>query len=47
MDRVLKPTWKLIEAAIVVVVGVIALYLFALLNMYMIAWVVQILSNIF
>jgi hypothetical protein len=47
MERVLKPTIKLGVAAITVVVGVIVLYLFALLQVYIIAWVVQLLDWIF
>ncbi len=46
MDRVLKPTGKLAAAAATVVVGVVALYLFALLQVYIIAWVVQLLQMI-
>lgn len=46
MDRVLKPTSRLVAAAVAVVVGAIALYLGALLNVYIIAWVVELLQKL-
>lgn len=57
MQRALEPTstsgtvvvnvLKLVGAAIVTVVAAFAIYLFALLNVYIIAWVVQIIQAIF
>jgi hypothetical protein len=46
MDRVLKPASRLIVAAVAVIGGAIALYLFALLNVYVIGWIVQLLQQI-
>jgi hypothetical protein len=57
MQRALKPTGqlgtvgvnliKLAAAAITTVLAAIVIYLFALLNVYIIAWVVQLLEKIF
>jgi hypothetical protein len=57
MQRALKPTSrfgtvaenliKLVVAAVATVLAAIALYLFALLNVYIIAWVVELLEKIF
>lgn len=47
MDRVLKPVSRLVAAAVAVVVGAIVLYLGALLNVYVIGWVVQLIQSIF
>ena len=47
MERVLKPASRLAAAAVAVVVGAIVLYLGALLNVYLIGWVVQLLQKIF
>ena len=41
MDRVLKPASRLVAAAVAVVVGAVVLYLVALLNVYVIGWIVQ------
>ncbi len=46
MDRVLKPASRLVAAAVAVVVGAIVLYLGALLNVYLIAWVVQLIQKL-
>ena len=46
MDRVLKPASRLVAAAVAVVVGAVVLYLGALLNVYLIGWVVQLLQNL-
>lgn len=56
MERILKPTsrlgavglglTKLVVAAVTVVVAAIAIYLFAVLNVYIIAWVVDLLQKI-
>lgn len=46
MDRVLKPASRLVAAAVAVVVGSVVLYLGALLNVYMIAWVVALLDKL-
>jgi hypothetical protein len=46
MERVLKPVVRLVAAAVTVVVGAIALYLFAVLNVYIIAWIVQLLQKL-
>lgn len=46
MDRVLKPTGRLVAAAFAVVGGAIALYLFVLLQVYILAWIVQLLSKL-
>ncbi len=47
MNPVVKPAVRLGVAAVTVVVAAVALYLFVLLNVYMIAWVVQLLDAIF
>lgn len=47
MERVLKPTSRLIAAAAAVIGGAIALYLVALLHVYVIGWVVQLIQKIF
>ncbi len=46
MDSVVKPVVGLVAAAVAVVVGSVALYLGALLSVYVIAWVVQVLQNL-
>jgi hypothetical protein len=46
MERVLKPATRLVAAAVTVVVAAIAIYLFAVLNVYIIAWVVQLLQKL-
>ncbi len=46
MERVLKPVSKLVAAAVAVVVGAIALYLVALLHVYVIGWVVMLLQKL-
>ena len=46
MDRVLKPASRLVAAAIAVVVGAVVIYLGALLNVYLIAWVVALLDRL-
>lgn len=46
MDRVLKPASRLVAAAVAVVVGAVVLYLGALLNVYLIGWVVQLLQKL-
>lgn len=56
MERILKPTsrlgaaglglLKLVVAAVTVVVAAIGIYLFAVLNVYIIAWVVDLLQQI-
>lgn len=46
MERVLKPASKLVAAGVAVVVGAIALYLVALLHVYVIGWVVQLLQKL-
>ena len=46
MDRVLKPASRLVIAAVAVVVGAVVLYLVALLNVYVIGWIVQLLQLI-
>jgi hypothetical protein len=47
MESVLKPTGKLIGAAVAVLIGAIVLYLGALFHVYLIAWVVQFLNWLF
>jgi hypothetical protein len=47
MERVLKPASRLVAAAGAVIVGAIALYLVALLHVYVIGWVVQLIQKIF
>ena len=47
MERVLKPAAKLGAAAVAVVVAAVVLYLFVLLQVYIIGWVVQLLDAIF
>ena len=47
MERVLKPTGRLVGAAAAVVVGAVVIYLGALLNVYLIGWVVTLLDKIF
>lgn len=47
MERVLKPASRLVAAGVAVVVGAVVLYLGALLNVYLIGWVVQLLQKIF
>jgi hypothetical protein len=47
MERVLKPASRLVAAAVAVIGGAIVLYLGALLNVYVIGWVVQLLDKIF
>ncbi len=57
MQRALKPTSrfgtvgtnliKLVVAAIATIAAAIVIYLFALLNVYIIAWVVQLIEKIF
>lgn len=47
MDRVLKPTSRLVAAAVAVVVGAVVLYLGALLSVYVIGWVIQLIQTIF
>jgi hypothetical protein len=57
MQRALKPTSrfgavgvtliKLVAAAVTTIVAAIVIYLFALLNVYIIAWVVELLEKIF
>ena len=47
MDHVLKPAGKLVLAAVAVVVSAIVLYLVAVLHVYVIAWVVQLIQAIF
>ncbi len=46
MERVLKPASRLAAAAVAVVVGAIVIYLGALLNVYVIAWVVDLLQKL-
>jgi hypothetical protein len=56
MQRILNPTSrmgavgtalvKLVVAAVTVVVAIIAIYLFAVLNVYILAWVVEQLQKI-
>lgn len=46
MERVLKPATRLVAAAVAVVVTAIVLYLGALLNVYVIGWVVELLQKI-
>ena len=46
MDRVLKPASHLVAAAVAVVVGAVVLYLGALLNVYLIGWVVQLIQKL-
>lgn len=56
MERLLRPTGrfgaaglglvKLVVAAVTVVVAAIVIYLFAVLNVYIIAWIVQLLQKI-
>ena len=46
MERVLKPATRLVAAAVTTVVAAIAIYLFAVLNVYIIAWVVELLQKI-
>jgi len=46
MDRVLKPVSRLAVAAVAVVVGAVVLYLGGLLNVYVIAWVVEFLEKL-
>ena len=46
MDRVLKPASRLVTAAVAVVVGAVVLYLVALLNVYVIGWIVQLIQLI-
>ena len=38
---------KLVVAAVATILAAIAIYLFALLNVYIIAWVVQLIEKIF
>lgn len=47
MERILKPTGRLAAAAVTVVVATIAIYLFALLQVYIIGWVVGLIQKIF
>jgi hypothetical protein len=57
MQRAMKPTSsfgtavtgviKLVVAAVATILAAIAIYLFALLNVYIIAWVVQLIEKIF
>ncbi len=46
MERVLKPASRFVAAAVAVVVGAIVIYLGALLNVYLIAWVVQVIQKL-
>lgn len=46
MERVLKPASRFAAAAVAVVVGAIVIYLGALLNVYLIAWVVQVIQKL-
>jgi hypothetical protein len=46
MDRVLKPASRLVVAAVAVVLGAVAIYLAALLNVYVIGWIVQLIQLI-
>lgn len=47
MERVLKPAGKLVGAFAVVIALAVGIYLFALLQVYIIGWVVQLLQSIF
>ena len=46
MERALKPAIRLVAAAVTTVVAAIVIYLFAVLNVYIIAWVVELLQKI-
>jgi len=46
MEQVLKPAARLVAAAVTTVVAAIVIYLFAVLNVYIIAWVVQLLQKL-
>ncbi len=46
MERILKPVGKLGAAAVTVVAAAIGIYLFALLQVYLIGWVVTLLQKL-
>jgi ABC-type uncharacterized transport system permease subunit len=47
MERVVKPAGKLVGAFAVVIALAVGLYLFALLQVYIIGWVVQLIQAVF
>jgi hypothetical protein len=47
MERVVKPAGKLVGAFAAVIALAIGIYLFALLQVYIIGWVVQLIQAIF
>ena len=47
MERIVKPAGRLVAAAVTVVVATIAIYLFAVLQIYILGWVIGLIQKIF
>ncbi len=47
MERVLKPAGKLMGAFAFVIAAAVGIYLFALLQVYIIGWAVQLIQAVF